>query len=137
MFSLLDEFSGYNQVLVAEPDQLKTSFSHNSIWVGKHRCNISSAMDIEFHQLIKLIVVVYLDHVTTFSRQWSNHLCHLKKKIEQCRKYKISLNPKKSIFAMSEGNLLGHIIAKSEIKVYLDRFWTITQIPNPVKKKYM
>ena len=26
MFSLLDEFSGYNQVLVAEQDRLKTTF---------------------------------------------------------------------------------------------------------------
>jgi len=36
-----------------------------------------------------------------------------------------------------EGNLLGHIIAKSGIKVDLDRVKTITYIPHLVNKKSM
>eukprot|EP00253_Pinus_taeda_P004886 PITA_04886 len=51
--------------------------------------------------------------------------------------YKISLNPKKSIFIVSEGNLLGHIIAKSGIKVDPERVKAITQIPFPLNKKAM
>lgn len=38
---------------------------------------------------------------------------------------------------MSEGNLLGHIISKSGIKVDPNRVRTITQIPFPVNKKAM
>lgn len=49
----------------------------------------------------------------------------------------ISLNPKKSIFVVSEGNLLGHFIAKSGIKVDLDKVREIMQIPFLVNKKYM
>ena len=45
------------------------------------------------------------------------------------------MNPKKSIFAVSEGNILGHIIAKIGIKVDPNKVKTITQIPHPVNKK--
>ena len=85
-------------------------------------------MEIVFHCLIGQSVVVYLNDVIVFSTQWSNHLCHLKKNFDRCWKYEISLNPKKRIFAMSEFNLLGHIISKSGIKVYPEWVRTITQI---------
>ena len=45
------------------------------------------------------------------------------------------MNPKKSVFAVSEGNLLRHIVAKSEIKVDLDQVQTIIKIPYPTNKK--
>lgn len=47
------------------------------------------------------------------------------------------MNPKKSIFTVSEGNLLGNIIAKSRIKVDPDQVQAITRIPHPVHKKAM
>lgn len=130
MFSLLDEFPGYNQVLVAEPDRLKTTkwgtFTYRWMSFGLVNAGITfqRTMDITFHGIIRQIVVVYLDDVTVFSRKRENHIFHLKKNFEQCRKYKISLNPQKSIFAVSEGNLLGHIVSKSRIKV--DPTWVQT-----------
>jgi len=95
------------------------------------------AMDIAFHGLIKQSIVVYLNDVTMFSRRCEDHICHLKKNFERCQKYGISLNPKKRVFKVSEGNLLGHIFAKSGIKVDLDRVQNITQIPHPANKKSM
>jgi len=74
-------------------------------------------MDIAFHRLIRESIVAYLDDVTVFSRKWSDHIRHLKKIFERCQKYEISLNPKKSVFTMFEGNLHGHIISRSKIKV--------------------
>lgn len=43
----------------------------------------------------------------------------------------------KSIFVVSEGNLLGHIIPKSGIKLDPDRVRTIMQIPHPLNNKVM
>ena len=77
IFSLLDVFSGYNQVLVAELDRLKTTF-----WTKwgtfSFRCmpfglinagaTFQRAMDIAFRGLIGRSVVVYLDDVTMFSK---------------------------------------------------------------------
>jgi len=94
-------------------------------------------MDIFLIGIIGQSVVVYLDYVTIFPKKRSNHLHHLKKIFEHCRKCKISLNPKKSIFAVFEGNILGNIIAKSGILVDPKNFKTITQIPHPNDKKVM
>jgi len=60
-----------------------------------------------------------------------------KKIFERCCKYGNSLNPKKIIFDVSEVTLLGHIIAKSGIKLDPERIKTIAQIPFPVNNKVM
>jgi len=79
--------------------------------------NFQRAMDITFHDLIRQSVVVYLDDVTVFSRKQLDHIRHLKKIFKRCQKCRIYLYPKKSVFAVSEGNLLGHTVARSGIKV--------------------
>jgi len=75
--SLLEEFSVYNQVLVAHEDQLNTSFKtkwgtytyrkipFELINVG---ANFQQAMDIAFRGMVGDCVVVYLDDVTIFSK---------------------------------------------------------------------
>jgi hypothetical protein len=60
-------------------------------------------MDIAFRGLLGECVVVYLHNVTIFSKNKEDHISHLEKVFNQCRKYNISLNPKKSIFFMDEG----------------------------------
>ena len=146
MFSLLDGFSGYNQVLVAEPDRLKTTFRtkwgtfafkrmpFGLINVG---ATFQRAMDIAFIGLIRKSVVVYLDDVTVFSKHRSDHIHHLKQIFERCQKYGISLNPKKSVFAVTEGNLLGHIITRDDIVVDPEHAKVIAQILPPSGKKDM
>jgi hypothetical protein len=60
-------------------------------------------------------MVIYLDDITVYSKKRVDHPKHLKHIFERCRKYGISLNPKKSIFVVSEGKLLGNIISKDGI----------------------
>jgi len=75
--------------------------------------------------------MVYLDDVTIFSKKISDHFHHLMHIFERYQRYGIYLNPKKSIFRVSEGNLLGHIIAKRGIKVDPEWVKTIAQFPFP------
>ena len=84
------------------------------------------AMDIAFRGLSGHYVVVYLDDVTVFSKRREDHFFHLKHIFECCRKYGIPLNPKKRIFAVLEGKLLGHIIPKKGISIDQERFEAIT-----------
>lgn len=58
--------------------------------------------DNAFHGLIIQSMLVYLDDVNFFSKKRSDHLRYLKRTFEQYRKYEISINPKKIIFAISE-----------------------------------
>jgi hypothetical protein len=82
LFSLLDGFSGYNQVLVEEPDRLKTTFqtkwgTYAYRWMPFSLMNAGDTfqreMDISFKGLIGQIVVVYLDDVTVYSKKWEDH----------------------------------------------------------------
>src|SRR5713226_8015599 len=95
------------------------------------------AMDIDFCGLIGRSSVVYLDHITIFSKKRGEHAFHLKQIFERCPKYGISLNPKKCVFAITEGKLLGHIVSKKGISIDPERIKAIEQIPLPHNKKGM
>ena len=78
--------------------------------------------------------MVYLDDVTIFSKKREQHAFHLKHIFEHCQKYGISLNPKKCVFAVIEGKLLGHVISKKGISIDPKRIRAIEQIPLPHNK---
>ena len=68
---------------------------------------------------------MYMDEITVYSKYDRDHIKHLEKVFFKCRKFGISLNPKKSKFSMQDGKLLGHIISKDGIKIDLDRVKSI------------
>ena len=80
-------------------------------------------------------MVVYLDDLMMFSNSDEEHMYRLKIVFQNCRKYGVSLNPKKSLFAMDEGKLLGHIISKDGIHIDPARVEAIQQIDLPRNKK--
>ena len=80
-------------------------------------------------------MVIYLDDINMFSKIDQDHLQHLKRVFLKCRKLSISLNPKKSNFAMEEGKLLGHIISEKGIRIDLDRVAAIQKMGLPEIKK--
>lgn len=138
--SLLNGFSGYNQILVHPDDQEKTTFTtpwgrfkYIKIPFGlkNARETFQRAMDISFAKEIHDFLVIYLDDLTVFSKSDQQHLDHLKQVFLKCRKYGISLNPKKSLFGLKEGKLLGHIISKDGIRIDYARIEAILQIPHP------
>jgi hypothetical protein len=113
IFSLLNNFSGYNQVLVSEEDRLKATF--RTKWgTFAYKCmpfglinvgeTFQRAMDVAFRGLIKKCVVVYLDDVSVYSKNKEDHIQHLTHIFERCRKYGIPLNPKKTIFVSRKVN---------------------------------
>ena len=77
-------------------------------------------MDIAFVEEKEWFVLVYMGNITVYSRWAKDHVRHLERFFIKCRKYGISLNPRKSNFALEEGKLLGHIISKKGIKIDLD-----------------
>ena len=62
--------------------------------------NFQRAMDIDYVDERDKFVVIYLDDLTVFSKSDAEHLVHLKQTFKKCRKFGLSLNPKKSHFAM-------------------------------------
>jgi hypothetical protein len=95
------------------------------------------AMDVAFQVLINKCVVVYLDDVMVYSKNREEHIQHLTQIFERCQKYDISLNPKKTIFGVEEGKMLGHIISQVGMHIDPKRIKAITQLPLPHNKKAM
>ena len=102
IMSMLNGFSGYNQVLVKKQNQHNPNFT--SPWgtfeylrmpfgllnVG---ATFQRAMDYAFKELIGKIIEIYQDDLTVFSKERLDHIAHLIKVFERCRMYGISLNP--------------------------------------------
>jgi hypothetical protein len=123
--SMLDGYSRYNQITVFEEDKKKIAFT--TPWVTFRYdkmpfglmnvgATFQRTMDIAFIGEKDKFMVIYLDDITIFSNINDEHLQHLKQTFKKCIMYGISLNPKKSHFAMHEGNLLAILYLKEESK---------------------
>ena len=131
---MLDGFSGYNQILVHPEDQEKTAFT--ILWgtfmyakmpfgLMNAGATFQRAMEISFAEEKDKMVFVYLDDITVFSRREEDHLKHLENILLNCRRFGISLNPTKIIFALNSRKIIGHIIYKYGIKIDPSRFNSI------------
>eukprot|EP00253_Pinus_taeda_P015772 PITA_15772 len=92
-------------------------------------------MDLAFANEKDVFLVVYLDDLMVFSKSDKEHMHHLKIVFQKCRKYGLSLNPKKRLFAVEEGKLLGNIILKDGIRIDPAHIQAIQQIDLPRNKK--
>ena len=85
-------------------------------------------MDLAFVGIKDKFVLIYLDDLTIYSHSHHDHLQHLRKVFMKCRRYRISLNPKKSQFELNEGKLLGHIVSDEGVKIDLMRVEAIQKL---------
>jgi hypothetical protein len=92
-------------------------------------------MDIVFADEKDRFIVIYLDDIMVYYAFDEQHLEHMKKVFQKCRKFDISLNPKKSHFEVEEGKLLGQIISREGIKIDPSKVEGILKIGTPRSKK--
>jgi ribonuclease HI len=142
--SMIDGFSGYNQISVMPEDREKTSFTTpwGTFMYAKMPFGLMNAgatfqraMDIAFIGEKDKFVVIYLDGITVFSKTNIEHHSHLNKVFLKCRRFGLSLNPKKSLFAMQEGKLLGHIVSAEGVRIDPNRVEAIQALSLPRSKK--
>ncbi|KAL2610318.1 hypothetical protein R1flu_028891 [Riccia fluitans] len=120
MYSFMDGFNGYNQVSVAERDREKTAFitewgafAYRVMPFGLKNApsTFQRVVTTAFEEYLNEFMQTYLDDFTVYGSR-TDHLGHLRKCLQKCWRFLISLNPDKSIFGVSFGVLLGHIISK-------------------------
>jgi hypothetical protein len=142
--SMLDGYSGYNQISVMEEDKKNTTFTtpwgnfmYEKMPFGlmNARATFHRAMDIAFIGEKGKFMVIYLDDIIIFSTSDDEHLQHLKQTFEKWRRYGISLNPKKYLFSREEGKLLGYIVSLEGINIDPKRVKAIQKIYIPRNKK--
>jgi hypothetical protein len=144
MISMLDGFSGYNQIILKEEDRHKTTFTtpwetfeylRMPFGLSNAGDTFQRAMDYAFRGLIGKLIEIYQDDLTVFSKDGKTHIGYLRQVLDRCREFGISLNPAKSIFGVTEGKLLGHIITKDGVKLDSKRVEAIDKVPLPTSKK--
>ena len=132
--------------MVSKEDRLKTTFqtkwgtyAYDKMPFGLTNAGATfqRAMDIAFKGLLNKFVVVYLDDIIVYSKIRKEHIPHLKAIFERCRRYGISLNPKKIIFSMEEGTMLGFVISLEGMTIDPGRVQSIKAIVLPHNKKAM
>jgi len=142
--SMLDGFSGYNQIHVHPDDQEKIAFrtpwgifmyTKMPFGLMNAGATFQRAMDIAFSEEKDNKVSIYLDDITTFSKKEEDHLKHLEIFLLKCRRFGISLNLTKIIFVLTTGKLLGHIISEDGIRIDPNRVNAIQKVDLPRSRK--
>lgn len=109
MLSIMDGFSGYNQIKLAEEDQEKTSFTTpwGTYYVVvmpfglKLGQQLIRAMTAIFHDMMH--EEVYVDNILVKSKTREGHPEALQRVLERSRKSQLKMNPKKCVFGVSSG----------------------------------
>jgi hypothetical protein len=139
IFSLMDGFSGYNQINIVPEDQHKTdficpwgTFAYRKLPFSLKNAGamFQHAMSYAFHD-IKHIVQPYLDNLSAHSLRRVDHPTHLRAIFVRCRFYRIRLNPHKCVFCVESDHLLGFIVSRHGIWVDPIKVEAILNLPPP------
>ncbi|KAH9331991.1 hypothetical protein KI387_004099, partial [Taxus chinensis] len=146
MLSLMDGFSGYNQILVSPADQHKATFvtpwgtfCYRVMPFGLKNSGATyhQAMTYIFHDIMHTILEDYIDDLLGKSKHRSEHLDVLTIIFDRLLQYSVRLQPKKYVFSVLSGKLLGFIISLRGIEVDPSKFKAIIEMPPPTNLKQL
>ena len=87
------------------------------------------------HDMIHKEIEVYVDDMMVKSETREGHFAALDKFLARVEKYNLRLNPKKCVFGVTSGKLLGHIVSQKGIEVDPDKVKAIREMPAPKIEK--
>jgi hypothetical protein len=73
-------------------------------------------------------IEAYIDDIVVKSKKHGNLLDDLKETFDNPRKYKMMLNPKKCMFSVSSGKLLGYMVSSRGIDMNLKKVEDIEEL---------
>ena len=146
VISFLDGNAGYNQIFMAEEDTSKTAFVCPRFvglfeWVvmtfglKNAGATYQRAINLIFHDLLGVILEVYIDDIVIKSDSLDSHLADLRLALERMRRYGLKMNPLKCAFGVSTGKFLGFIIHEKGIEIDSKRIEAMKKVEVPTCKK--
>jgi hypothetical protein len=90
--------------------------SHDS-WSKNAGATYQHAMNLIFHDLLGIMLEVYIDDLVVNSAEFKKHLADLWAVLKKMRKYGLKMNPLKCAFGVSAGRFLGFIMHENGIGV--------------------
>ena len=88
-----------------------------------------------FHDMIHKEVEVYVDDMMVKSKTREEHPAALEKFLQRVEKYSLRLNPKKCVFGVTSGKMLGYTVSQKGIEVDPDKAKAIREMPIPKTEK--
>ncbi|XP_022860948.1 uncharacterized protein LOC111381405 [Olea europaea var. sylvestris] len=125
LYSFLDAFSGYHQILMVEEDQEKTSFMADSaiycyrvMPFGLKNAGVTYQRLVNkiFTKLIGKTVEMYVDDMVVKSKQLNSHVSDPEEVFATLRRYNMKLNSTKCAFGVASGKFLGFMITHRGIE---------------------
>jgi hypothetical protein len=146
VISFLDGNAGYNQIFMAEEDMSKIAFRCPGFvglfeWVvmtiglKNAGATYQRALNLIFHDLLGVILEVYIDDIVVKSASLNPHLADLHLAFEKMRRYGLKINPLKCAFGVSAGKFLGFIIHEHGIEIDPKKIEAIRKVQAPTCKK--
>ena len=132
--SFLDAYSGYHQIRLYGPDEIKTAFitpfrcfCYVTMPFGLKNAGATFMRMIQKCLLTQIIrnVEAYMDDIVVKSRKGSDLLTDLAETFANLRRYDIKLNPSKCTFGVPGGKLLGFLIFERGIDANPEKVDTI------------
>ena len=125
IFSKIDLRFGYHQLRIKDVDVHKTAFKtrygHYEFLVmpfglKNAPTTFMDLMNHVFRPYADQFVVVFIDDILVYSKDWENHDTHLRVVLETLRKERLYAKLSKCEFWLNEVFFLGHIVLKSGSK---------------------
>ena len=123
LLTLMDDFSGYNQIMMNREDQEKTSFiTDRGIYCYKVMSfglkNVGATyqrlVNKMFHEHLGKKMEVYIYDMLVKLLKKEDHVKHLEECFEILNQYQMKLNPAKCTFRVPSGEFLGYIVTKKK-----------------------
>jgi hypothetical protein len=145
VISFLDDNAGYNQIFMVKEDVSKTAFRCPG-FVDLFECVVMTfglknvdmyqrAVNLIFHNLLGVLMEVYIDDVVVKSAGIEDHMSDLKLSLERMKKYMLRMKPLKCVCGETLGKFLGLVVHEHNIQIGPKKIESIGKIGEPVCKK--
>ncbi len=143
VYSFLDGFFDYHQIMIAPKDMYKTSSITNwetFIWVvmpfGLKNAppTYQWVLNTTFKDYLTLFIKLFLDDFNMFNNL-NTHFTKLKLCSDKCRKFGISLNHENCTFLVHLGIILGYVVFKEGKLPNLKKILAIVHMLTPKTPK--
>jgi hypothetical protein len=140
LLSFLDAYSGYHQISLAVDDEEKTVFitlfgifcyTKMSFRLKNGGATYQKCVHTVLESQIGRNVEAYIDDIVVKSRKRGDLLSDLEETFGNLRKFRMMLNPKKCVFGVSSGKLLGYMVSSRGIDANPKKVEAIDKLQPP------
>jgi len=144
LFSFLDAFSSYNQIMMHLRDECKTTFMtelscycYKVMPFGlKNACaTYQRLVDKVLVPMLGRNVQAYVDDMVVTSQQKKQHVADLEELFTTIAKYRLNLNPEKCVFGVEVGKFLGFLLTEQGIEANPEMYVAIIAMKSPISVK--